>query len=282
MVGAFGSTSIRAAVKTMPSRCAASASARTISRAAAASASWRSSRGVVPAWSARPASSTCSRSRAASRVTSPAGANEVATSRVWSTCSSRKPRSLSSHSGARRSPSGSTPALGHRVAERDAVVVDAVERVVDVELPDQRAGAERRRVEARALLVGERDHRDRARARRPRTRRRRRGRRRTARRTRTLSRCEPAAHHGPGVSGTAHRLPAGSRSIVRPIACARRANHAAASSSSRVHASRVVPPSSSRPIGIRSDSSSSRCVGGDHSTNSPPAIRLRTGLRPKR
>ena len=48
--------------------------AATISRAAAASASRRSSRGVVPAWSARPVSSTCSRSRAASRVTTPAGA----------------------------------------------------------------------------------------------------------------------------------------------------------------------------------------------------------------
>ncbi len=74
MVGEFGSTSMRAAVKTMPSRWAASVSARTITRAAAASASRRSSRGVVPAWSARPDSSTCSRSRAASRVTTPAGA----------------------------------------------------------------------------------------------------------------------------------------------------------------------------------------------------------------
>ena len=48
--------------------------------------------------------------------------------------------------------------LRHRVAERDAVLVDAVDRVVDVEPPDQRARAEGRRVEARALLVGERDH----------------------------------------------------------------------------------------------------------------------------
>ena len=94
----------------MPSRRAASASARTITRAAAASASWRSSRGVVPAWSARPASSTCSRSRAARRVTTPAGRRAAATSRVWSMCSSRKPRSRSSHSGALASPAGSTPA----------------------------------------------------------------------------------------------------------------------------------------------------------------------------
>ncbi len=48
----------------------------------------------------------------------------------------------------------------HRVGERDAVVVGAGQRVGDVEPADERARAERRRVEARALLVGERDHRD--------------------------------------------------------------------------------------------------------------------------
>ena len=72
---------------------------------------------------------------------------------------------------------------------------------------------------------------------------------------RTLSRCEPTAHHGGGVSGHAHRLPAGSRSSFRPIASARRANQAAARSSSSVQASRVVAPLSSRPIGTRSESS---------------------------
>ena len=161
VVGAFGSTSSRPVVNTIPRRCAASLSARTMMRAAAASASWRSSRGVVPAWSARPESSICRRSRAASRVTTPAALQPEATSRVWSTCSSRKPRSFSSHCGASAQPVGVDARVGHRVGERDAVVVDAVEHVVDVEPPDQCARAERRRVEARALLVGERDHRDR-------------------------------------------------------------------------------------------------------------------------
>jgi hypothetical protein len=48
----------------------------------------------------------------------------------------------------------------HRVGKRDPVVVAAREHVGDVEPPDQRPRAERRRVEAGALLVGERDHRD--------------------------------------------------------------------------------------------------------------------------
>ena len=35
---------------------------------------------------------------------------------------------------------------------------------------------------------------------------------------RTLSRCEPVAHHGAGASGTAHSEPAGSRSTRSPAA----------------------------------------------------------------
>ena len=49
---------------------------------------------------------------------------------------------------------------GHRVGERDAVVVAPREHVRHVEPAGQRPRAERRRVEARALLVGEGDHRD--------------------------------------------------------------------------------------------------------------------------
>ena len=48
----------------------------------------------------------------------------------------------------------------HRVAEQHARVVGARERVADVEPADQRARAERRGVEARALLVGEGEHGD--------------------------------------------------------------------------------------------------------------------------
>ena len=142
----------------MPSRCAASASARTISRAAAASASWRSSRGVVPAWSARPVSSACRRMRAASRVTTPAGFPAAARSRDWSMCSSRNPRRRSSQLGASRRPSGSTPASAIASPSATPSSSSRSDRVVDVEPPDQRPRAERRRVEARALLVGERDH----------------------------------------------------------------------------------------------------------------------------
>ncbi len=85
--------------------------------------------------------------------------------------------------------------------------------------------------------------------RRPRTQRPLRARRRTRRR-RAVSRCEPAAHHGGSASGTAHRLPAGSRSTASPVSAACSANHSPAAASSGVHASRVVPRSP-RPIGRR-------------------------------
>ena len=160
MVNAFGSTRIRAAVTRKSGSPPASSSAATISRAAAASASRRSSRRVVPAWSARPAKVSASRIREASERTPPAGAPSRSRSCVWSMCSSRKPRSRGSHDGASASAAGSAPAA--RIASASATPSSSRpgERVGDVEPAGERARAERRRVEARALLVGERDHRD--------------------------------------------------------------------------------------------------------------------------
>ena len=160
VVNAFGSTSMRAAVTRKSGSPPDSSSAATISRAAAASASRRSARRVVPAWSARPANVSARRMREASARTAPAGAPSRSRSRVWSMWSSTKPRRRSSHDGASASAVRVGSGRAHRVGERDPVVVGAREHVGDVEPPDQRARAERRRVEARALLVGERDHRD--------------------------------------------------------------------------------------------------------------------------
>lgn len=56
-------------------------------------------------------------------------------------------------------PVGVHAGVGHGVAERHAVLVHAGQRVVDVQAADQRARPEGRRVEPRALLVGERDDR---------------------------------------------------------------------------------------------------------------------------
>ena len=99
--------------------------------------------------------------------------------------------------------------------------------------------------------------------------------------SRTVSRCEPTAHQGPGASGHAHRLPAGSRSSRRPIVAARRANQAAASSSSRVQARRVRRVDVVEPDRHEVDEQLLQLGGGDHAT-SPPETTMRTGLRPNR
>ena len=160
VVNAFGSTSMRAAVTRKSGSPPASSSAATISRAAAASASRRSPRRVVPAWSARPANVSARRMREASARTAPAGAPSRSRSCVWSMCSSTKPRRRLEPRRRVGEQVRVRAGRAHRVGERDPVVVAAREHVGDVEPPDQRARAERRRVEARALLVGERDHGD--------------------------------------------------------------------------------------------------------------------------
>ena len=93
-------------------------------------------------------------------MTVPAGAPSRSRSRVWSMCSSTKPRSRASHDGASASAPGSAP--NPRIASPSATPSSsrAGERVGHVEPADQRARAERRRVEARALLVGEGEHGD--------------------------------------------------------------------------------------------------------------------------
>ena len=169
----------------------------------------------------------------------------------------------------------------HRVAERDPVIVHARERVVDVEPPGQRAGAERRRVEARALLVGERDDRHRQAL----------GDREAGGDPERAVEAPARAHGvevradrppGPGASGQAHRFPAGSRSSRRPIAAARRANQPAACSSSSVHASRVVAPLLVEPDRHEIREQRLELGGGDHAYGGHAAITSVTGLRPKR
>ncbi len=160
VVNAFGSTRIREAVTRKSGSSPASSSAATISRAAAARASARSCRRVVPAWSARPCSSSASRIRDASPRTAPAGRAEpleiarLVDVQLHEAAQAREPRG---RIGQRLGVGAEAP---HRVGERHAVVVAAGERVGDVEPADERARAERRRVEARALLVGEGEHGD--------------------------------------------------------------------------------------------------------------------------
>ena len=143
----------------------------------------------------------------------------------------------------RRAPSGSTAARpSRRVAPSSS---HPVEHVVDVEAAGQRPRPERRRVEARALLVGERDD-----GHRSVDRRRHRERRRDTERAvvapalrARVSVCEPVAHHGPSPSGT---RPAVARRIaldaqpdgLRPAPRTTRPPP----SSSGVHASRVRRP----------------------------------------
>ena len=99
---------------------------------------------------------------------------------------------------------------------------------------------------------------------------------------RTVSRCEPTAHHGPGASGQAHRFPAGSRSSRRPIAAARRANHA------RRLLVLVGPRQPRRGAALvepdRHQIREQRLElgGGDHAYGGHAAITSVTGLRPKR
>ena len=60
---------------------------------------------------------------------------------------------------------------------------------------------------------------------------------------RTLSRCEPVAHHGPSPCGTAQSEPAGSRTTRSRAAAACSRNHVSAAASSSVHARRKTPSS---------------------------------------
>ena len=230
VVGAFGSTSSRAAVKTMPSRCArlgvgAHDHARGGGERVVALLARRRA-GVVGAareldLQAQP------RGQPRDHAGRPVRGGDVA--RLVDVQLEEAAQPLEPLRRARQ-PRRVDAGVRHRVAERDPVLVHARERVVDVEPPDQRARAERRRVEARALLVGERDHGHRhVAARRPRSRRRRRARRRSARRART--RVEVRADRPPrrrARPGTPTGCRRGRAPCRRPIAAARRANQPAA------------------------------------------------------
>ena len=127
---------------------------------------------VVPAWSATPRSSAWHAHPRGQRADDARRARPPRRPRGSGRCAARGSRAAaSSHSGAVREAVRVDAGGGHRLGERRAGVVAAGEHVVDVEAPDERAAAERRRVEAGALLVGERDDGDgRARrGRRPRT-----------------------------------------------------------------------------------------------------------------
>ena len=102
------------------------------------------------------------------------------------------------------------------------------EHVVEVEPPGQRAAAERRRVEARALLVGEGDHGD-GRAARAATSNAAATPSGPSKRAAAGARSPGASRRpttGPRPAGGAHRLPAGSRSTRRPSPAACSANQA--------------------------------------------------------
>ena len=164
VVSALGSTRMRAAVTTKPGSPPARSSAATIRRAAAASASRRSSRRVVPAWSARPCSVGAqphARGQRAHRPGGRAGALEVARLVDVQLEEAAQPREP-----ARRRRRARPGRPRPRASPRASVTPSSSARartVGEVEPPDERAGAERRRVEARALLVGEGDHGDAAR-----------------------------------------------------------------------------------------------------------------------
>ena len=142
----------------MPSRCAASVSARTITprgrgeRVVALLARGRAR--VVGAareldLQAQP------RRQPRDHAGGPAGGRDVA--RLVDVQLEEAAQPLQPLRSARQ-PGRVDARVGHRISERHTVLVHALDSVVDVEPPDQRARAERRRVEARALLVRERDH----------------------------------------------------------------------------------------------------------------------------
>ena len=275
----------------------ARSSAATISRAAADIASRRSARRVVPAWSARPWRSTCSRSRDASaghdagrrprrgevarlvdvQLEEPAQPRRATRARARARPGRRRRARIASRSD---TPSSSRRASTSSTSSR----------------PDQRAAAERRRVEARALLVGERDHGDRALAsgRDRERRRRRRARRRSAPPSRTLSRCEPTAHHGPSPVGQRPQVAGGVALDLAPEPGGLRGEPARGGRRPRPSrpAGSRRPPSSADPsrpaqalrqvVGRRSSAAPATPASGRTHTGSPPTNAAATGLWPSR
>ena len=147
-----------------------------------------------------------------------------------------------SHAGARSIPSGSTPAARIASASDTPSSSRRSSTAGEIEPAGQRLAPERRRVEARALLVGERQHGDLAARRSPRSRTRRPP-RAARRRGRRPARC-PGASRPPT---TADRHPG------RPIGCRR--GRAALAARRRWPAARTTRGSSrprrSRPAGAR-------------------------------
>ena len=269
VVSAFGSTTIRAAVTTKSGSPPASSSARDDQprgggqRVAALVARRRA--GVVGA--AREAS-TCEPQPRGQRASPRRRARRAARGRASGRCAARGSRAAaSSHAGASASRVRVDAGRAHRVARARRRRRRRGEHVVDVEPPDQRARAERRRVEARALLVGERDHGDAGqRARRPRTRPPTPSAPSKRPPLRTLSRCEPVAHHGPGASGHGPEV---ARRVALHAAARRRAP-GRANHGSRGRRPRASTPAASVPSVAEADrhrgprAASLELGGGDH------------------
>ena len=156
-----GSALMRPTVATAPGSASASSCAASTARAAGTSASRRPAIAAVPAWSETPRTVQRQRSRAASDVATAERSGHV----------DEVPSLLDvhldpgGHAGQERRRG--TRALGRHASQRGQVAQDvalrirAREHLVDVHLAAQRARAEDRRAEARALLVDHRAHRER-------------------------------------------------------------------------------------------------------------------------
>ena len=196
----------------------------------------------MPEWSARPRSSTSSRTRAASEVTIPIAVPARATSVLWSMWISNRPDSRERHAAASTTPPGSSPAFRiasasdtpwssrrDSTAVRSSLPASALLPNVGVlnRAPSSSANA------ITAIGCGEEAATSNPHAtpsgpsKRP--------------PPRTLSRCEPIPHHGGSARGHAHMFPAGSRATRSPLRFAWSSNHARHAASSSVQARRVTP-----------------------------------------
>lgn len=160
-VGAFGSARMRVAVVAAPSRPSAMSSAAAMSRAAVR----RRARRAAPCrrdprsrdLDLEPQPRRERRHRGGRRARSVQRSALVGVQL-------EEPREVTEVRRRLGQPVGIDAGLAQRIAQRDAVVVAAGQRIGDVEPPDQSAAAEGRRVEPSALLVGVREDGNRPRA----------------------------------------------------------------------------------------------------------------------
>ena len=261
-------------------------------------------RGGRPARRGAPPAASCRRDRrarearpraarrAASELTIPTGAPARATSVLWSMWISKKPdRRVAPRRRASTTPPGSIPAPRIASATDTPWSSRARQHAVDVELSGERLAAERRRVEARALLVGERDHGDRLR----------RG-RRDLKPARDAERPVVATAAADAVQVRADPPPRRLGLRARPQVPGRIARHAqpaCAPPDPRTTPCKPRPPPSTPaastpcwpvPIAVEAREPRGDALRGDHRTlrtksgrtyaSEPPAITAATGLRP--